>query len=109
MHKLVLDLNNIEVPNKHVVDHINKDKLNNRLSNLRVVTYTGNGANRNIIKNSVGYKGVYRNYDKWIAQITILNKVTHLGRFNSPEEAANAYNDAALTYYGECAVLNILD
>lgn len=109
MHRLVLKLNNIEIPDKQLVDHINRNKLDNRLQNLRIVTPTGNGANRDIIENSVGYKGVYKNYDKWIAQITILRKVTHLGRFNSPEEAARAYNEAAIYYYKECAVLNHLD
>lgn len=108
MHRLVLELNNVEVPNKKLVDHINRNKLDNRLENLRIVDNTGNGANRAIIPNSVGYKGVYKNYNKWIAQVTILNKVTHLGRFNTPEEAAQAYNEAALHHYKECAVLNML-
>jgi len=63
-------------------------------------------------KNTSGYKGV--SFDKrdrkkkWYAQIRIENRHIILGYFYTPEEAARAYNDAAIKYFGEFARINIL-
>ena len=94
-----------------VVDHINGDTLDNRKSNLRICSNTENSRNKSKqYNNTSGYKGVHWHPDnkKWIAQIIILNKKYHLGCFILKEDAAKAYNDAALKHYGEFAKLNIL-
>lgn len=104
MHRFI-----INTPNKMDTDHINHNKLDNRKSNLRICTRTENQQNHKIQKNSTsGYKGV--NYHKvnqvWRAQIRINRKHTHLGCFDTKEEAAIAYNQAAIKYFGEFAYLN---
>lgn len=93
------------------VDHINLDTLDNRRSNLRVATRSQNAANRRRqSNNSSGYKGVSWNKErkKWHAYICVGRKHITLGRFNSIVQAARAYNDAALTFFGEYAKLNVI-
>jgi len=78
------------------VDHIDKNRQNNNLNNLRMVTPQQNASNRNKQKNSSSkYKGVCfkKNEKKWQARITINLKTIQIGYFNTQEEAAKAYND----------------
>lgn len=58
--------------------------------------------------NSVGYKGVRMQNRRYVARISYQNSTTHIGRYDTPEQAAEAYNLKALELYGEFAVLNIL-
>jgi hypothetical protein len=60
--------------------------------------------------NTSGFKGVTwdKSRSKWKAHIHIERKIKNLGRFDSPEEAAIAYNEAALKYFGEFAFLNTI-
>lgn len=91
------------------IDHINHDKLDNRRINLRLCTRTQNQQNHKLQKNSTsGYKGVnfHKQNNIWRAQIRIDRKHTHLGCFNTKEEAAIAYNKAATKHFGEFAYLN---
>jgi hypothetical protein len=105
MHKVVLP-----VPKGFVVDHINRDKLDNRRANLRVVTPKQNvwnserGKNQGLSK----YKGVTwdRRSKKWRAVLCADGKHIRLGYFTDEEDAARAYDRAALKYKGEFAVLN---
>ena len=108
LHQIIAELKFGKLLNDKTIDHINRDKLDNRESNLRLATASENSANKNILPNASSFKGVYKNYDKFVAQICVNNKVKHLGRFNTPEEAAKAYNEAATLYQGDFAVLNIL-
>jgi len=92
-------------------DHIDTNKLNNRKSNLRPATNDENIKNRNkFIGNYTSkYKGVTeckRRKKKWQAQIQVDNKYIYLGRFLTQEEAAIAYNEAAIIHHGEFANLN---
>lgn len=87
---------------KVVVDHINRDKLDNRSCNLRWVSYRQSAHNRNqatkTSKNPTGVRFVERNkknpYKAIIAQ-------KHLGYFPTEMEAANAYKKAAKEIYGD--------
>ena len=87
------------------IDHENKDRDDNRFSNLRLATNSQNQANAWWSTNTSGFKGVswQRSRSKWIAMITIDNKKRNLGRYNTRVEAAKAYRNAAVEAWGEFA------
>lgn len=90
-------------PNR--IDHLNRNKSDNRLENLRECTNSNNGSNRGLMaNNSSGFKGVHwqRSTGYWRAQVGY--KV--IGHFKTKEEAALAYDAAALEHYGEFALTN---
>lgn len=88
------------------VDHEDGNGLNNCRSNLRVATPSQNQCNRPHHKGS--YKGVSfdRGSGMWRARIMIERKMHFLGRFTTAEEAAAAYDDAAVELHGEFATTN---
>ena len=92
-----------------IVDHINQNPLDNRRCNLRVVTVSQNAMNqRKQEGRSSKYKGVHfdKAHNKFRASIKYKGVKKHLGRFKTEEEAALAYNKAALELFGEYAKLN---
>lgn len=102
-----------EVMNRHgtMFDHSNRDGFDNQKLNLRESTQSQNMMNR--IKkegHSSKYKGVSwcNTRNKWVAQIKIRGIQTRLGRFQSEKDAALAYNIAAIKYFGEFAILNVI-
>jgi hypothetical protein len=91
-----------------MIDHIDCDKTNNRIANLRDATNTQNKRNTGLSKNNTsGIKGVGVNpcsrKNPWRAQIEINNKCINLGSYKTKEEAALAYEKAAKEYFGEFA------
>lgn len=97
-----------EIPQQHI-DHIDGNKLNNRIENLRICTHNQNQHNQGIrVTNKSGYKGVsfMKSLGKWQAQICCNSKVKHLGFFMGKEDAAHAYDRAALEIHGEFAWTN---
>lgn len=89
-------------------DHKNGNRLDNRRSNLRLCTHAQNQYNQIPRKGSSRYKGVYRTNKsrKWHARIKYSLKGIHIGSFDNEIKAAEAYDEAALKYYGEFARLN---
>ena len=90
------------------IDHIDGDKTNNSINNLRMANQSQNAANSKTPKtNKSGYKGVY--YDAWgdryRAKIVLKGKRIYLGSFDLPEEAYQAYCRAAQKIFGEFARL----
>lgn len=91
-------------------DHINGNTLDNRKSNLRICTNAENCRNQNKSNNTTSkWKGVswHKGTTCWQARIKINWKLIHLGIWNTEEEAAKAYDIAALKYHGEFARLNL--
>lgn len=106
LHRFLLN-----VPENMEVDHINRNGLDNRRENLRVCTQGQNNANRLKYKNNTsGYKGVFWHIKNkyWRTQIVINKKAIHIGVFQDKVDAAKAYNQAALKYFGDFANLNKL-
>lgn len=92
-----------------VVDHINHDTLDNRRSNLRVITQLQNAYNATMrTTNAIGYKGVFlhKQVNKWRAVIKVNGKRKHLGCFDSVIDAAIAYDRACYELHGEFACAN---
>lgn len=88
-----------------IVDHIDGNGLNNTRANLRFCTAAENARNMGC-KNPAGLKGVRPRQDKWRAAIWLDGRQRSLGTFASVEEAARAYDAAAVSAYGDFARLN---
>ncbi len=86
------------------VDHINRDKTDNRIANLREATRSQNLANRTVRAKS-GYKGVVRIKGRYRAGITIGGKSHYLGLYLTPEEAHARYAEEARKVFGEFSCL----
>ena len=91
------------------IDHINGIRDDNRITNLREATNAENARNaKRLRSNKSGYKGVYwhKSNRRWIAQVNIDGRCSHLGSFGTAEAAHAAYCDAATKHYGEFARLD---
>jgi hypothetical protein len=89
------------------VDHINRNKLDNRRCNLRWVDDHQNQMNRGKTKGlSSKYKGVTWDRGRWKAMIRAAGRTRHIGRFHCETDAALAYNEAAKKCFGAYAALN---
>jgi AP2 domain len=106
--KVVL-MHSLLAPDWAEVDHADGDGLNNCRYNLRDGTGFRNSANRGLRSDSTtGYKGVWRSGRKWGASVGIDGKQIYLGTFGTPEEAAYAYDQAAVSHFGEYARTNAM-
>lgn len=91
------------------VDHINENRKDNRLSNLRTCNNGENMRNRGPQKNNKsGFKGVYQDKKsgKWISKINFESKAYHCGLYKNKEDAARAYDIKCLELHGEFAKTN---
>jgi hypothetical protein len=103
-HRLIWKLVNDQEP--ECVDHIDLDKQNNRLSNLRAATASQNKSNGRIYRNNrSGYKGVCwePSHRSWKAYISVHGRQIKLGRFKHIEEAHMAVTAARVRLHGEFA------
>ncbi len=91
------------VPPLHQVDHVNRDRSDNKWLNLRNATSSQNAMNRNIrTDNSSGTVGVHRRPDgRWQARITVDGTRVSLGHFDSLKRAIKVRSTAAKKHYGE--------
>lgn len=109
MHRVILGLKCFDGKE---VDHIDGNGLNNQRSNLRTCTNQQNHFNQRPQKKkkSSRFKGVYRHKEvkKWSSQIKINGRKINLGCFIKEVDAAKAYNEGALKYFGEFARPNII-
>lgn len=90
------------------IDHKDRNKSNNRFSNLREATNSQNITNRISVSNTSGYRGVVwvEQHKKWKATLKAGRKVYNLGYFDDPIEAAHRYDRAAKEHQGEFAIFN---
>jgi hypothetical protein len=110
MHR---ELMGVTDPKTHV-DHEDHWGINNQRCNLRVCSGTQNNGNqRKQSAKTSKFKGVHwvsdtsrKRNKRWRAQLKIMSRCVHLGTFLTQEEAARAYDAAAITYFGEFALTN---
>lgn len=103
MHRQILGVDDPAIE----IDHKDGNGLNNTKDNLRTCTKSQNCANRGLRSDNLsGFKGVSWAYGKWRTRITVEQKIIHIGRYSDIIEAAEAYNIAAVKYFGEFANLN---
>ena len=87
-----------------MIDHINGDKTDNRIKNLRQASNSQNQQNSTTNKrNTSGVKGVswYARDSKWYAYIQVKNKTLNLGTYFKIEDAISARHSAEVKYFGE--------
>ena len=102
-HRLIWVWMTGEDPGALEVDHIDRDRQNNRWDNLRLATVSQNRMNCAVKSRSGLPKGVKHNKGRFGARI-VVDKVDHwLGTFDTPEEAHQAYCSAAADLHGEFA------
>lgn len=98
LHRVIWTYFNGVIPDGLSVDHIDMDKLNNHIENLRLVTSRQQKQNTGLQKgNTSGFRGVCwsKRTKKWRARIGNNGKLQNLGSFDSKEEAAAAYWQAS--------------
>lgn len=102
MHRLIID-----APSGTSVDHVNGDGLDNRRSNLRLATGSQQSANSRRPGNISGFRGLYRTHSMtWRPRIVVNGKSISGRAHEKAEDAARGYDELAIRYFGEFAVLN---
>ena len=97
MHRLIMNAQKGEI-----VDHIRRDTLDNRKTELRFCTYGQNRQNARANSNTAsGLKGVTRNGKRWTALIQSGGRKIYLGTYTTPEEAHTAYCTASNEFHGD--------
>ena len=98
MHALVIDK---KIPIGKNIDHIDRDGLNNTRENLREITNSANGQNRDKTPGcSSQFIGVNKKSNKWVSNITIDKKNVYLGMYEKEIDAGKFYDVYAINHYG---------
>jgi hypothetical protein len=105
MHRFILE---VQRGDRREVDHKDHNGLNNQKENLRVCTHAQNMQNCRMFHGRSKYRGVmwYKITGRWLSSIRIQGKSVFQGYFTTQEQAAMAYDLAALTHYGQYACTN---
>ena len=104
MHRAILGL--MKGDDK-IVDHVNRNGLDNRQQNLRVVSHAINIRNHNRHKhNTSGHNGVcwHKASGKWDARITVKDKQIHLGLYDTIKDAVEARRQGEIEHWGKICV-----
>jgi hypothetical protein len=89
-----------------LIDHINGNKADNRICNLRNVFADGNSQNvrKPNVRNKSGFMGVIWFQNKWRASMSVNGKSKWLGDYSTPEEAHQVYLEAKRKYHAACTI-----
>ena len=102
LHRIIYQMHYGDLLSSEVIDHIDRNKQNNKIENLRKANVFINNQNQGERKNNTsGYKGVSwsKQRNKWRATITINKKHKHFGFFATKEEAFICYQKAKATFH----------
>ena len=107
LHKLVAErfLADTKTANDNLVGAINGNKLDCRLENL-VYRSRAVSSRKRKTSSKTGYTGVYKENNRFRAVISINRKSVHIGMYDTPEEAALAYNKKSKEIYGDSGKQN---
>ena len=91
---------------KGLIDHMNGNKSDNRINNLRDVFADGNSQNvrKPNRRNKSGFMGVIWFQNKWRASMSVNGKSKWLGDYSTPEEAHQVYLEAKRKYHAACTI-----
>jgi hypothetical protein len=93
--------------NGSMIDHKDRNKTNNHITNLRLSTWSQNNINMAKQKNSKNkYKGVHKSINRYRARIEHKGVKYNIGYYLTPEDAARAYDKKAIEIFGEFAFQN---
>jgi len=107
-HRIIWEMHNGPIPSGLDIDHIDRDRANNKIENLRLATRSQNLQNSDYHRGYNGLAGV--SFDKrrkkkpYYSRVRVGEKVIQLGRFKTAEEAHAAWNKAVADIRGEWAV-----
>ena len=106
-HRVAYAIYHGSIPQDMDVDHINGNGLDNRISNLRLVTIPQNMANRGDNRNNTsGVKGVVLRRGHFIARIGVGGKLINLGEYRTMQEAIDARRAGEAAHFGQYARAN---
>lgn len=105
-HRIIWILLNGDIPVGMEVDHIDGDRLNNDINNLRLVSHRENSQNRVEHRNGKLVGCYYNKRDrKWYAKIQVNGKQKHLGYFPTEQEAHDIYKKTLMELCDKCEFL----
>jgi len=109
MHRYIFELEGVDIPSGMQIDHHNRNRLDNRFQNLRIVTISQQRANSSH-RNKTGYNGVSYwtdgKYEYYRGAITKDHKCYITRYVETPEEAARLRDELAKQLFGEFAIQN---
>lgn len=111
MHRIIMErVRGRKLRSSEQVDHVDSNGLNNCRNNLRLATHGENCQHRRktLSETTSRFKGVswHSRAEKWYAEIQFNGRQKSLGYFEFEEDAARAYDQAALEYFGNYSLLN---